>query len=59
MSDDMRFNTLEQIQKLWAGLDRDGREAHLDWTKRQCATCWTRGQVGGRQGQWNLVRRLL
>jgi len=45
MSDDMRFNTLEQIQKLWAGLDRDGREAHLDWTKRQCATC-------GRAGRW-------
>jgi hypothetical protein len=40
-------NPLEQIQKLWAKLDRAGREAHLDWTLKQCATCGRSGAVNG------------
>jgi len=41
----MTENILEQIKQLWSLLDQDGREQHLDWTKKQCATC-------GRAGTW-------
>jgi hypothetical protein len=45
MSDDTRSNIPERIQQLWATLDRDERDAHLEWVLTQCATC-------GRTGKW-------
>ena len=38
---------LGQIRKLWAKLERRGRERHLTWTLSQCATCGRRGQADG------------
>jgi hypothetical protein len=38
---------LEQIKKLWAELDRAGREAHLKWTLKHCATCGRDRAVNG------------
>jgi len=40
---------LQQIQKLWAKLDADGRKEHLEWTLKQCAVC---GRSGAIDGTW-------
>lgn len=44
---DSTDQTLAQIRKLWATLDRKGRERHLTWTLSQCATCGRRGESDG------------
>jgi hypothetical protein len=40
---------LQQIKKLWGKLDRAGRNAHLEWTLKHCATC---GREGAVNGEW-------
>jgi hypothetical protein len=49
MSGDIETPPLEQIQNLWAKLDRAGRQALLNWTLRHCATC---GRPGAVNGHW-------
>lgn len=38
---------LEQMQTLWHELNRAGRDAHLQWTMKHCATCGRPGAVNG------------
>jgi hypothetical protein len=42
-----RPTPLQQIQTLWTKLNREERDAHLEWTLAHCATC-------GREGRWTM-----
>ena len=46
------MSPLDQIKALWASLDKDGRQQHLEWAREQCVTCGRRDMRTWGSGCW-------